>query len=107
MDNEAKLERQGKLDAVYKLILGLILITVSIAIVAIFGQIYAINSKINSEVRQISAAQEKNHLINNQQNSVILGYLICIGNIPPGNRTTAIINTCVAQAKKTDTQLTQ
>lgn len=102
-EDEFRERRQKRLDILFKIIIVLIVIVVTIAMVAIFIQIYNINAKINTEVKQISAVQERNHIINNEQNSVILGYLICIGNIQPVDRTPTIIANCVAQAKKTDT----
>lgn len=102
MDNDIKVARQNRLDSAYKTILILLFVALAAAIAAIFGQIYNINTKIDAEVKQISSAQEKNHLINNQQNNVVLGYLICIATVQPANRTPAIINACVAQAEKSN-----
>lgn len=100
-------KNQRRLDRAYKVILSLIILAVAAAIFATFVQIYAINSKINSEVKQISAAQARNRSSLDQQNGVILGYLICIGTIQPQDRTPTIINSCVAQAEKSDTQLSK
>lgn len=107
MDNPVTpvIAKQKRLDVVYKTILTLIVAAIAVAIFATFVQIYNINSKINSEVKQISAAQAKNRANLDQQNGVILGYLICIGTIQPQDRTPALINACVAQAEKSDTQL--
>lgn len=98
--DDVKSARQIKLERILKVIYSLIFLTIAVAIVGTFIQIYNINVKINSEVKQIQDAQQHNRLVTNTENNVTLSYLQCIATIHPEDRTQAIVNNCVTTAEK-------
>jgi hypothetical protein len=97
--------RKQRLDVWYHTILACIGIIITIAIVVTSVQIYAINSKINNEVKEIQSSQAKNHNTDTLQNSVIIGYLECTQPLSPDERTPAVLQNCLTQAEKADTTI--